>query len=112
MRTTPEIRKERGRKAVLDELERLGEERHPRNQTVLARFARCQDLQRTALTFARAVDAGRRIHSATALAPPVGGWFLSERLHACQRGSATDQPPGRLPGPVAEPQRQPGSLPG
>jgi hypothetical protein len=69
------VPKEKARKAVLDELERLSEDRHPRrssNQTLLARFARCQDLQQTALSFARAVDAERRGRSATPLAPPPG----------------------------------------
>jgi len=68
----PGVRKERARKAVLEELERLGEDRHPRNQTLFARFARCPDLQQTALSFARAVDAERHTHSATPLAPPPG----------------------------------------
>ncbi len=72
MRASPEVRKQRARKAVLNELERLGEDRHPLNQTLLARFARCQDLQQIALSFARAVDAERRAHSATPLAPPPG----------------------------------------
>ncbi len=72
MRANPVVRKEKARKAVLDELERLNEDRHPRNQTLLARFVRCQDLQQTALSFARAVDAERRAHSATPLAPPPG----------------------------------------
>ena len=68
----PEIRKKRAKKAALRELERLSEDRHFHNQTLLARFARCQDLQQTAISFARAVDAERRTHSATPLAPPPG----------------------------------------
>lgn len=72
MRADPEVRKTRARKAVLEALERLSEDRHPRNQTLLARFARCEDLQQVALSFARAVDAERRAHSATPLAPPPG----------------------------------------
>ena len=68
----PGVRRERAKKAVLDELDRLGEDRHPRNQTLLARFARCQDLQQIALSFARAVDAERRTHNAAPLAPPPG----------------------------------------
>ena len=72
MCASPEVRKHKATKAVLDELERLGEDRHPRNQTLLARFARCQHLQQAALSFARAVDAERRAHSATPLAPPPG----------------------------------------
>jgi len=72
MSTGPKVRKEKAKKAVLNEIERLTEDRHPRNQTLLARFARCQDLQQTALSFARAVDAERRRGSATPLAPPPG----------------------------------------
>ena len=72
MRASSEFRKERARKAVLDELERLSEGRLPRNQTLLARFARCQHLQQTALALARAVDAERRARGATPLAPPPG----------------------------------------
>ena len=72
MRTSREIPKEKTKMVVLGELERLSEDRHPRNQTLAARFARCQDLQLTALWFARAVDAERRAQSATPLAPPPG----------------------------------------
>jgi hypothetical protein len=68
----PKVRKEKAKKAVLDALKRLSRDRHPRNQTLLARFARCQDLQQTALSFARAVDAERRGRSSTPLAPPPG----------------------------------------
>ncbi len=72
MRASPKLRKQKATKVVLDELERLTEDRHPRNQTLLARFARCQNLQQTALSFARAVDAEKRAHNATPLAPPPG----------------------------------------
>ncbi len=72
MGASPGVREKRAKKAVLAELERLSEDRHPRNQTLLARFARCQDLQQIALSFARAVDAERRGRSATPLAPPPG----------------------------------------
>ena len=41
MRGNLDVRKEKAKKAVLDELERLSEGRLPRNQTLLARFARC-----------------------------------------------------------------------
>ncbi|PYV20739.1 MAG: hypothetical protein DMG27_22285 [Acidobacteria bacterium] len=41
MRASPEARKKRAKKAALRELERLSEDRLPRNQTLLARFARC-----------------------------------------------------------------------
>jgi hypothetical protein len=66
------VRSEKARTAVLDELDRLTEERHPRNQTLVGRFARCQDLKQTVLSFARAADAERRARSATPLAPPPG----------------------------------------
>ena len=72
MRGNLDVRKEKAKKAVLDELERLSEGRLPRNQTLLARFARCQHLQQTALAFARAVNAERRARGATPLAPPPG----------------------------------------
>jgi len=72
MRGSLDVRKKKARKAVLNALERLSEDRHPRNQTLLARFARCQDLQQTAISFARAVDAERRARGATPLAPPPG----------------------------------------
>ena len=72
MRGSLDVRKKKAKKAVFNELERLSEDRHFRNQTLLARFARCQDLQQTAISFARAVDAERRVHSATPLAPPPG----------------------------------------
>jgi hypothetical protein len=72
MSAGPKVRKEKAKKAVLDELERLSDDRHPRNQTLLVRFARCLDLQHVSLSFARAVDAERRGRSATPLAPPQG----------------------------------------
>ena len=72
MRGNLDVRKKKAKKAVLNALERLSEDRHSRNQTLLARFARCQDLQQTAISFARAVDAERRTRSATPLAPPPG----------------------------------------
>ena len=72
MRGSLDVRKKKAKKAVFNELERQNGDRHPRNQTLLARFARCQDLQQTAISFARAVDAERRAHGATPLAPPPG----------------------------------------
>ena len=72
MRTSLDVRRKKAKEAVLNALERLSGDRLPRNQTLLARFARCQDLQQTAISFARAVDAERRAHGATPLAPPPG----------------------------------------
>jgi hypothetical protein len=72
MSASPEVRKQRARKAVINELERLNKDGHPLNQTLLARFARCENWQQTAVAFARAVDAERRAHNATPLAPPPG----------------------------------------
>jgi uncharacterized membrane protein YgcG len=72
MRAESKVRREQAKQAVLDELARLSEDRHPRNQTLLARFARCTQRQQTVLMISRAVDAERRAYSATPLAPPPG----------------------------------------
>ena len=72
MRGSLDGRKKKAKKEVLNALERLSGDRHPRIQTLIARFARCQDLQQTAISFARAVDAERRARGATPLAPPPG----------------------------------------
>ena len=72
MRGSLDVRKKKAKKAVLNALERLSGDRLPRNQTLLARFARCHNFQQTALAFARAVDAERRAHGATPLGPPPG----------------------------------------
>ena len=72
MRGSLDVRKKKAKKAVLNALERLGVDCLPRSQTLLARFARCQHLQQTALALARAVDAERRTRGATPLAPPPG----------------------------------------
>jgi hypothetical protein len=72
MRAESKVRREKAEQAVLDELARLSEDRHPRNQTLLARFARCTQRQQIVLIISRAVDAERRAYSATPLAPPPG----------------------------------------
>jgi len=72
MRAASKARRETAKQAVLAELTRRSEDRHPRNQTLLARFARCTELQRPVLAISRAVDAERRAYSATPLAPPPG----------------------------------------
>ena len=72
MRADPKVRREKAKQAVLNELKRRSEDRHPRNQTLLARFARCVQFQQAVLALSRAVDAERRAHCATPLAPPPG----------------------------------------
>jgi hypothetical protein len=72
MRADSKIRREKAKRAVLAELKRRSEDRHPRNQTLLARFARCVQLHQTVLALSRAVDAERRAYTATPLAPPPG----------------------------------------
>jgi hypothetical protein len=65
-------RRAKQKQAVLAELARLAEGRHPRNRTLMARFAQCRELQSLAVTLARAVEAERRAGNATPLAPPPG----------------------------------------
>jgi hypothetical protein len=72
MRTDSKVQREKAKQAVLAELKRRSEDRHPRNQTLLVRFARCTQLQQTVLILSRAVEAERRAPSATPLAPPPG----------------------------------------
>ena len=72
MRAESKARREKAKQAVLAELQQRSEERHPRNQTLLARFARCPQIQQTVLVLSRALDAERRAHCATPLAPPPG----------------------------------------
>ena len=72
MRADSKVRREKAKEAALAELKQRGEDRHPRNQTLLVRFARCPQFQRTVLVMSRAVDAERRAYGATPLAPPPG----------------------------------------
>jgi hypothetical protein len=72
MRADSKVRREKAKQAVLTKLKRRSEDRHPRNQTLLARLARCAEIQQTVLALSRAVDAERRANSATPLAPPPG----------------------------------------
>lgn len=65
MSVNREVRKPKAKTTILGELDRLAEDRHPRNKTLLARFARCQDLQRSALTIARAMCEGRKVETRT-----------------------------------------------
>jgi hypothetical protein len=50
-------RKEEVKKAVLRDLELLAQDRHPRNQTLLARFTRCKDFQKATNALATALGA-------------------------------------------------------
>jgi hypothetical protein len=62
------------KRAVLVELETLRQGRHARYQTLVGRFARCQDLQHAAALCAAAVEASTRTYNRTPLdAPP--GWL-------------------------------------
>ena len=46
MRADSKVRRKKTKQAVLAELKRRSEDRHPRNQTLLARFARCPNFNR------------------------------------------------------------------
>jgi len=72
MKAGSKARREKAKQMVLAELQQRSEDRHPRNQTLLARFAQCRQLQQPVLAVSRAVDAERRAYSATPLAPPPG----------------------------------------
>jgi len=66
--------KEVTKRAVLAELERLRQGRHARYQTLVGRFARCQELQQAAALCAAAVEASAHPYNRTPLdAPP--GWL-------------------------------------
>ena len=71
-------RKEAAKQAVLGELKLLAGDRHPRNQTLIARFARCTDYQ----------NATRLLTEALGATGATGRW---------QRGSPLSPPPGWLP---------------
>ena len=69
---TQKRRKEAAKRAVLDELELLSEDRHPRNQTLIARFARCSDYQRATRLLAEALGTAARWQRGSPLSPPPG----------------------------------------
>jgi hypothetical protein len=70
---TPTIRTRR--EAVLDELTQLIEGRHPRCQTVIARFLRDPEFQQASELLAKAIEEEqRRRRSAVINLPP--GWLL------------------------------------
>ena len=70
---TPTIRTRR--EAVLDELTQLIEGRHPRCQTIIARFLRDPEFQQASELLAKAIEEEqRRRRSAVINIPP--GWLL------------------------------------
>ena len=69
---SPRGRKEGAKQAVLDELELLAKDRHPRNQTLMARFARCGDYQAANRLLQEALGNMGRWQKGTPLAPPPG----------------------------------------
>ncbi len=67
-------RKEVAKQAVLGELELLAGDRHPRNQTLIARFARCTDYQKATRLLTEALGATGRWQRGSPLSPP-SGWL-------------------------------------
>jgi hypothetical protein len=65
-------RKEAAKQAVLGELELLAGDRHPRNQTLIARFARCTDYQKVTRLLTLALGATGRWQKGSSLSPPAG----------------------------------------
>jgi hypothetical protein len=82
--------KEVTKQAVLAELERLRQGRHPRYRTLLERFARCPDWQHAA-ALAAATEASACAYNAKPLdapagwLPPVSQWRKGALF--CSRGS-------------------------
>ena len=54
--------------AVLRELKQLTQDRHPRNRSLVRRFARCLQIQRCVQILARAVEGNGRCTGGTHLA--------------------------------------------
>jgi hypothetical protein len=65
-------RREEAKKAVLRDLELLAQDRHPRNQTLLARFARCGNFQKATTALVKALGEVGRWQKGRALSPPPG----------------------------------------
>ncbi len=65
-------RKEAAKQAVLGELKLLAGDRHPRNQTLIARFARCTDYQKATGLLTEALGATGRWQKGSPLSPPPG----------------------------------------
>ena len=66
------VRKQEAKQAVLGQLDLLVEDRHPQNQTLMARFVRCRDYQAATGLLHEALGAMGRWRNGTALAPPPG----------------------------------------
>ena len=64
--------KELTKQAVLAELEKLRQGRHARYQTLVGRFARCQEAQHAAALLTAAAQASARAYNRTPLAAPPG----------------------------------------
>ena len=64
--------KEAAKQAVLRELELLAEDRHPRNQTLITRFARCIDYQNASRLLIEGLGAARRQKDRPSRRRPVG----------------------------------------
>ena len=69
---SPRRRKEAAKQAVLGELKLLAEDRHPRNQTLMARFARCTNHQIATRLLTEALGARGRWQKGSPLSPPPG----------------------------------------
>ena len=69
---TQKRRKEDAKKAVLRELEQLTQDRHPRNRSLVRRFAQVPPNSKVTQIFARAVEGNGRWSSGTHLSPPPG----------------------------------------
>jgi hypothetical protein len=69
-----ERRKEAAKQAVLGELKLLAGDRHPRNQTLIARFARCTDYQNATRLLTEALGTTAHWQKGSPLSPPPG-WF-------------------------------------
>jgi len=65
-------RKEAAKQAVLGESKLLARDRHPRNQTLIARFARCTDYQKANRLLAEALGSTGRGQKGSPLSPPPG----------------------------------------
>ncbi len=64
--------KEGAKQAVLGELELLAGDRHPRNQTLIARFARCTDYQKATGLLTEALGVSGRWRKGSPLSAPPG----------------------------------------
>jgi len=69
---TQKGRKEDAKTAVLRELEQLTQDRHPRNQNLVRRFARCPHIQRSVELLSSAVKRNDRWSGGIHLSPPPG----------------------------------------